>query len=169
MKSGIKLGLVSLAFACAVVLNWWWPTPHSKEAEVHYHAGLVVYVNGERQRYQGARHMNFAVCSDHAKKKSEEEEQLEKAHLHDMIDEVVHVHRGGATWGDLVSNARLELPTQEIVGYVGGVRVENILSLEIVPDSSVALVIGEMPQDLEYVELSYIKEIGQKSELCASN
>jgi hypothetical protein len=169
MKSGIKLGLVSLMFVFAVLLNWWWPMPYADEPEVHYHAGLVVYVNGERQRYQAAQHMNYSLCSDHYTKKSSEEEQLEKAHLHDMIDEVVHVHRGGATWGDLVSNARLGLPTQEVMGYVEGVRVENILSLEIVPDSSVALVVGEMPQDIEYVEQSYIKEIGQKSELCASN
>ena len=51
--------------------------------------------------------MHIEPCRDeeHEKEKKDAKEiQLEKAHLHDMIGDVVHVHYKGTRWKDLFAN-----------------------------------------------------------------
>ena len=95
--------------------------------EVHYHAGFLVYVDGVKQDFSDTKYMHVEACDEEGHE-VEEDEQLEKAHLHDGVGDVVHVHRNDATWKDLFTNIRYEFPSaQEVAGYVNGVRVENIL------------------------------------------
>lgn len=124
---------------------------------MHYHAGFVVYVDGVKQDYSGYQYMNYTPCSEHEEKKSPEEEQVEKAHLHEGVGDVVHVHRSGAVWGDLFNNIGVELAEQP-----------EILSQKIEPNSSVVITIGNKVDSPEYVTQERIKEVEAKSELCGS-
>lgn len=72
----------------------------------HLHAAFRVYVDGEALDFSGIEYMKIMPCNGDRthERLSAEEEQLEKAHLHDGVGDVVHVHRAGATWGDLFQN-----------------------------------------------------------------
>lgn len=127
------------------------------EEHVHYHAGFIVYVDGIKQDYSDYKYMNFVPCSAHDEKKSAKEEQIELAHLHDSGGDVVHVHRSGATWGDLFKNIAVDLPT-------------NLpeLNRPIDPDSSIVIMVGKPIDNPEKVSIEHIKEVEAKSELCGS-
>lgn len=127
-----------------------------KEFEyIHYHAGFRVYIDGVLQDYSDYKYMNFVPCSEHDVKKSPAEEQIEKAHLHDGVGDVVHMHRSGAKWGDLFKNIGVTLPTDL-----------PILNTPIEPNSSVVIVVGTPVDNPEKVSLEHIKEVEAKSELC---
>lgn len=132
---------------------------NKKESEqVHYHAGFRVYIDGTLQDYQDYKYMNFVPCSEHDKKKSAAEEQMELAHLHDGVGDVVHVHRKGAKWGDLFKNMGVQLPADL-----------RELNERIEPNSSIVIMVGKPVSNPEKVSLERIREVEAKSELCAKN
>ena len=130
-----------------------------KEAEhIHYHAGFIVYIDGVKQDYSDFKYMNVKPCTEERSKPTKEDEQIEKAHLHDGIGDVVHVEQAGSVWRDLFQNIGVELP--------GDLPV---LSEAIEPNSSVVISVGRPVDDPEKVSLERIKEVEAKSELCATN
>lgn len=137
---------------------------------VHYHAGFKVYIDGSLQNYTEYKYMNFVPCSEHDEKKSKQEEQIEKAHLHDGVGDVVHVHRHGALWGDLFKNIKVELD-KGVVGYIDGVEVDDILNKPIGSYTTAIFVVGESAEDhtSEVIPLEYIKQVETKSELCGGD
>ena len=140
--------------------------------EIHYHAGFQVYKDNELVDFTDSKYMNFRPCSegeDHHDL-SPEEEQIEKAHLHDNIGDVVHVHLDGAIWQDLFTNIDYELG--EIEGYLNGERVENVLELPIEEYDSVVIFEGDNA-DIDgkienRIEKEWIIEVGNMSESCGS-
>lgn len=138
------------------------------EEKIHYHAGFIVYVDGKKQDFSDIKYMDIEPCNapGHEVK---EDDQVEKAHLHDGVGDVVHVHRDNAKWKDLFTNIAYKLP-DDIQGYVDGAAVENILSKPITPYESVLIVAGDAKGiDLTAsVSADYIREIEKKSETCGS-
>ncbi len=170
MKLSKSLVLTFLTFVVALVL---YATYQPGESEhVHDHAGFVVYIDGVKQDYSNYKYMNFVPCSEHDTKKSKVEEQIEKAHLHDSVGDVVHTHRSGAVWGDLFTNIQALFPDDKPMrAYVDGREVANIMETSITPYSSVVITYGSSddPTNLERVSLEHIKEVEAKSELCGTN
>jgi hypothetical protein len=143
----------------------------SSTESVHYHAGFRVYIDNNLQDYSDWKYMNFVPCDEHDSKKSQAEEQIEKAHLHDGVGDVVHVHRSGSTWQDLFTNIKVAFPTNKpLVGYIDGVEVSTILSEQIAAYTTAIFVVGEssVSHSEERVEKSYIEQLEAKSELCGS-
>lgn len=155
--------------------GWIYGSPvimQSKHESVHYHAGFRVYIDGTLQDYSDYKYMNFVPCSEHDVKKSPAEEQLEKSHLHDGVDDVVHSHRAGATWGDLLKNIQVELPKDKTLnGYINGIEQEDIMDSPIKEYTTAIFIVGEnqSSHDEEIVNIEYIKEVESKSELCGSH
>jgi hypothetical protein len=114
--------------------------------------------------------MNFTACSEHDNKKSAAEEQIEKAHLHDGVGDVVHIHRLESTWGDLFANIKVALPKDGLKGFINGSEVEDILNQPIESYSTAIFVVGEskMSHANETVTIEHIKEVEAKSELCGT-
>lgn len=173
MKFPWKIILSGVALTGVVILNYAFkPATHeSEEHGVHYHAGFRVYRDDQLQDYSGYQYMNYTPCSEHDKKKSAAAEQIEKAHLHDGVGDVVHVHREGAVWGDLFKNIKAELPDNEtVVGYIDGQRVEEIKTEPIEPYTTAVILIGmsEASRSGERVAKDHIEEVERKSELCGS-
>ena len=169
MKRSVKLILGLLSVFAMVGANFVYKSPAE---QVHIHAGFRVYIDGKLQDYSDYKHMNFVPCSEHDAKKSPAEEQIEKAHLHDGVDDVVHVHRDGAKWGDLFKNMKVELPVDKgLWGYLNGVQQKDILNAPIQPYSTAVFVFGQdnASHDKEVVSIEHIKEIEEKSELCGAN
>lgn len=140
------------------LLAYWGFASTQPEEHVHYHAGFVVYVDGVKQDYGDFKYMNFKPCTQEEAKSTKEDEQIEKAHLHDGVGDVVHVEAAGSVWGDLFKNIGVTLPAE-------------VAELEqpIVPDSSIAIVIGSAVDNPDKVSIERIKEVEAKSELCGSN
>lgn len=151
LMGGLLLGLLAVGGSLVAENS-------EKEEHVHYHAGFSVYIDGVKQDYSDFKYMNFTPCSEHDEAKSKEEEQIEKAHLHDSVGDVVHVHRSGAKWGDLFKNINVSLPNDL-----------PILSKNIEPNSSVVITIGEPIANPTKVSMERIQEVEAKSELCGSN
>lgn len=140
--------------------------------DTHIHAGFVVYIDGVKQEYSDIKYMNLTPCSDHESVNTPEEEQIEKAHLHDNDGDVVHVHRKGAVWGDLFTNLGISFDSsKEIAGYKDGQKITDILKKNIIPNESIVIVVGDQSKATTYTPVSEEKviEVGKKSELCGTN
>lgn len=130
-----------------------------KEVEhIHYHAGFVVYIDGAKQDYSDFKYMNLKLCTEEKSQPTKEELQIEKAHLHDGVGDVVHVEQAGARWSDLFKNIGVNLPPDL-----------TVLDDPIEPNSSIVITIGQQVDYPEKVSLEHIKEVEAKSELCGDN
>jgi hypothetical protein len=159
MNKSIKMGLSLTALLSVAGAGWLYSSSiHKADDHVHYHAGFTVYIDGVKQDYSDYKYMNFVPCSEHDQKKSKAEEQIEKAHLHDGVGDVVHVHRSGGKWRDLFKNIGVDLPGDL-----------PILDQPIEPDSSVVITVGTPVENPDKVTLEHIKEVEAKSELCGAN
>lgn len=174
MKTYAKLGLGLLSIFALTVANWLYSPylPHDDVHEnVHYHAGFRVYIDGTLQDYSDYRYMNFVPCTDHDVNKSLDEKQIEKAHLHDGVGDVVHTHQAGATWRDLFKNLQVELPKEKVLkGYINGIEQEDIMNSFIKEYTTAIFIVGEntASHDKEIVSIDYIKQVEAKSELCGT-
>lgn len=145
-------------------------TRPSPPAKIHIHAGFLVYINGKLQDFSSDNYMNIEFCSAQKVKETPQETQIGKAHLHDHVGDVVHVHRTGAVWGDLFTNMRYTFPAGEpVAGYVNGRPVPNILSYPIKAYDSVTIVVGKSSGvDLsKTVPKSHIVDVEKHSESCS--
>jgi hypothetical protein len=142
--------------------------------DIHYHAGFLVYVNNQLQDFSDLKYMKLTPCGQHEDELTPAQEQLEKAHLHDSNGDVVHVHRDGATWGDLFTNMEYALPEGVNVAYVNGERFEgDISTYGIHADDSVVIFVGtndDIETKLEEaVTLERIRVVEGQSEDCGSD
>lgn len=121
-----------------------------KDTRVHYHANFVLYVNGERDKFESPTfYEETTACS------ADEIGPKARVHLHDQKPEAVHVHDEGATWGHLFANlgyglSAKALQTDEGVFVAGeqgkdltfilnGQKVENVAN-EVIRSEDVLLV-----------------------------
>lgn len=120
------------------------PSPEAGE-EVHYHAGFQVYNNDKLKDFSLLEYMHIEPCTEEEEHEEETlsaaEEQIEKAHLHDFVPDVVHVHRQGSVWQDLFTN--LNYPVDPAQAYVNGQKVTDILSQPIEAYDSVVIFEGQ--------------------------
>src|SRR5215469_2242826 len=75
--------------------------------KTHYHAGFVLFVNNKKIDFSKAQYMSISPCILHSSESDDSSAasiQLDKAHLHDYVGDVVHVERTGAKWSDLFTN-----------------------------------------------------------------
>lgn len=171
MRKHFKI-IFTLLLLSLVVSAYWLIAYPRHPTHIHNHAGFRVYIDNQLQDYSDYKYMNFVPCSEHDTKKSKEEEQIEKAHLHDNVGDVVHVHREGSIWGDLFTNMQVMLPKdKELIGYINGTKIENIMNQPIDPYSTAIFIIGKNDGDHgnEIVGIDHIKEVEAKSELCGSD
>ncbi len=113
----VLLGLARLAFA---PIN---PT-------THHHANWAIVVNGTRVDLSGDRFMEeISACSAG----DGEIQPGQRIHMHENVDDVVHVHHPGATWGHLMTNLDLGLGDDwlfldaELVEGIDGVPADGRL------------------------------------------
>lgn len=90
--AGIALGVLAL-----LVIRFFMYNP----TRVHYHANFAVYINGQREAFKGPQYyQEVAICSS----TSAITLPQQRAHMHDNINSVVHVHDHAVTWGQFFEN-----------------------------------------------------------------
>lgn len=143
-----------------------------QEPVVHYHAGFQVYVDDKLQDFSSYKYMQVRPCGDNHDHASDE--QMEKAHLHDGVGDVVHVHRRNPLWGDLFKNIKFSLDERKgVVSFVNGKEVDDILTYPIKPFDSVVIFVG-ISSDIEdklnkRVTKEKIDTVGKRSESCGAD
>lgn len=72
-----------------------------KPVQVHYHANFAVYLNGKREEFKGRQYyQEVAACSS----TNDISLPQQRAHMHDNINSVIHVHDHAVTWGQFFEN-----------------------------------------------------------------
>ena len=135
----------------------------------HLHAEFQVYIDGERKDLSGLDYMYFAPCRVYDFGERELEE-IDRAHLHDYVGDMVHVHDGGVTWRVLLTNLNFET---EFFGYnKEGELIEGMIDKEIGSYDSVIFSNTELENIDELVgELKgadYVKEVEVVAVECGS-
>jgi len=66
----------------------------------HYHANFALYINGQREEFKQAQYYEeIAACTLHGAI-----QPAQRAHMHDEINDVIHVHDDGVTWNQFFNN-----------------------------------------------------------------
>lgn len=88
---GLAAGIVILGGARFAFSPWQEPP--------HYHANWAVFVDGERLDLSDDRYMeDTSVCVA-----GDDVQAAQRVHMHEGVDDVVHVHHTGVTWGHFLS------------------------------------------------------------------
>lgn len=138
--------------------------------KTHYHAGFVVFENNKKIDFSDNKYMYIKPCTANGKDQDKNENvQMEKAHLHDNVGDVVHIEHTGATWKDLFINIGYPIDYTKTTGFINGNRAENYQSYPIGPNDTLAVFTGtnDIKIDLKQVPLKdYIETVGRKSKIC---
>ncbi len=69
-------------------------------AETHYHANFALYINGRRDEFR-----NFTFYEEvQSCGTNDAGNPKHRAHMHDQVNHVVHVHEPGVMWGHFFAN-----------------------------------------------------------------
>lgn len=96
--------------------------------------------------------------------------QIQKAHLHDNVGDVVHVEQADAKWQDLFTNIKYDLDYSHTEAYLNGQKMANFSSLPIKDDDSLVVFVGNGNNISEFliqaVTVEHIRQEAAKSEDC---
>lgn len=117
--------------------------------KVHYHAGFIVFENGKKIDFSDLKYMFIKPCGVDGKDVEDVgDAQIEKAHLHDNVGDVVHIESLGAVWGDLFSNIKYPIDYSKVTAFVNGQKVSDIKNRPIEAYDSLVLFIGSINKNL---------------------
>jgi len=71
-----------------------------KPDRTHYHANFAVYINGQREQFKGPTYYEETVACSAEEKIT----PAERAHMHNDINDVIHVHDHAVTWEQFFNN-----------------------------------------------------------------
>lgn len=156
---GLLLIVLGLAFYAIVKTK-----PEAKK--VHYHAGFIVFQDGKKIDFSDIKYMDLEPCTKGNQKTGDD--QLEKAHLHDNVGDVVHIEAPGAVWGDLFTNIKFPVDSASTSGYINGQKMENFQQQPINKDDSLVVFLGKSDESLlsQAPTKDYIEVQGEKSKTC---
>lgn len=167
-KKVIYILIIAFLLIDAVIIGLFFNKFYNKPEKAHFHAGIQVYVDGKLQDFSDVKYMHTMPCSVKESKnehESPEELQMDKAHLHDNIGNVVHTHVKGGKWEDLFKNMKYDISSKGTVkGFVNGKEVDNILGKNIEPYESIIILVGNNKNINAYLEKSINKETIVKAE-----
>lgn len=88
---------------------------------VHYHANFALYINGQREEFKAASYYTeIEMCTlDDSMVPSE------RAHMHDNVNDVVHVEDHAVTWGQFFTNLGWTIGPTTIISRDGTVYTET--------------------------------------------
>ena len=136
--------------------------------KIHYHAGFVVFKNNKQVDFSDLKYMVIKPCTIE-EIEEKEDLQIEKAHLHDEVGDVVHVEAENAKWSDLFTNLHYSIDYKNSIAYINHKKIKDFQNLAIKPYDSLVILIGT--NDIERalsntVSINHIKEAEKRSEGC---
>lgn len=146
-----------------------------RDPHVHYHAGFLVYNDNTLVDFSETKYMELEFCNNNGT--SKKDPQREKAHLHDNIGDVVHVHKKGALWGDLFTNLSYPLSVKNatFAAHLNGRVIESsdeFSRTPLKPYDSVVIFIGRNDDISRRVATAVARtkllEVENRSESCGT-
>jgi hypothetical protein len=156
MSKSLKASFIAIILLMAASYFYKTYFSEDKHGEIHYHAGFVVFENGNKVDFSGQKFMTVRPCEVLEDKPTPEEIQNDKGHLHGGVGDVVHIHTKDAKWGDLFKNLGYDLNSQNFTAYIDGQLSENVLEKPI--DSYQSLVILNGSKDEKLLSQAVGKE-----------
>jgi hypothetical protein len=99
---------------------------YAPEKKIHYHANFAVYINGQREQFKNpAFYEETAMCANENKGDEASNNPNERAHMHDNVNNVVHVEDSAVTWGNFFENLGWSLGATTLVTDNGTVYQEQ--------------------------------------------
>ncbi len=95
----VVVGVAGVAVGALLVLGIRFMTYNPEQ--IHYHANFAVYINGKREQFKSPMYYEEVSGSCTLGK---DVTPAQRVHMHDEVNDVVHVHDHGVTWGDLFMN-----------------------------------------------------------------
>lgn len=81
-----------------------------KDNSVHYHANFALYINGVRDKFNNPGfYEEVTACAE-----DDSNNPHERAHLHDELNDVIHIHAKAVTWGQLFNNLGYSIGNQHL-------------------------------------------------------
>lgn len=114
----ILVGAGGLLLGAAIILGIRFVTYH--EESVHYHANFAVYINGKREEFKSPIYYTETACSS-----ATGITPKERAHMHDNVNDVVHVEDHAVTWGQFFENLGWYVGPSFIAKSDGTIYQEN--------------------------------------------
>ncbi len=170
-----KLAILVLLLALLIFAAAIFKTKYSGKSQkkIHYHAGFQVYKNNKLVDFSDLKYMDDKPCMVNGKTIDSGNDQLEKAHLHDLVGDVVHIHRNSVYWRDVFINLKYSLNGEKVEGYIAGKKVDNILNYPIKTYDILILFVDSHKDISSYlpkaVTKQHILEVEQRSETCGNN
>lgn len=96
---GVILGL--LIFAAIRFFTY------NSPQHTHYHANFAIYINGQQLKFEDPSNYQEVVSCI----KDDETNPLHRAHMHDGIYDVIHVHADAVTWNQFFENLNITTDT----------------------------------------------------------
>lgn len=69
---------------------------------VHYHANFALYVDGKRDEFKGPGYYEEVLAC--AADEHNEDDPMGRAHMHNNVNDVIHVHANAVTWSHFFAN-----------------------------------------------------------------
>ncbi len=159
--------LISIKISSAISKNI---VSKTQAEKIHYHAGFIIFSNGKKLDFSDNKYMFIKPCTVDGKEiEVEGDEQIEKAHLHDNVGDLVHVEEKDAKWRDLFMNIKFPIDYSKTTAYINGKVVPDFQSQQINLDDSLVLFIGKVDTRLlsQGVTKDYIEAQAAKSGTCS--
>lgn len=163
-KWGIRL-LVIIVVAGISVLGISFYRSMTTPQKIHIHAGFIVIADNKKLDFSDNKYMNIKPCAEdegEEHNENEEDEQLEKAHLHDNVGDVVHVERSDGKWKDLFTNINYSIDYTKVTAYINGQKVSDFQNQPIHAYDSAVIFVGKA--DTNYLKKAVTKEHIVKAE-----
>ena len=103
--NGVKLNkkLLVVAFAGFLIGVLWLAAIRFvtyKSDNVHVHANFALYINGQRDNFESFTfYEEVNACSD-----DQDDNPKHRVHMHENVNNIVHVHDHAVTWGNFFEN-----------------------------------------------------------------
>jgi len=98
-KKSVIMGLAGLFAGALIILGIRFVT--YRPEQIHYHANFAAYINGKREQFKSPVYYEEVSGSCGLGK---DVKPAQRTHMHDEVNDVVHVHDHAVTWGDFFMN-----------------------------------------------------------------
>jgi len=118
-KQSVIVGVIGVLLGTAIVLGARFFM--YKQDDIHYHANFALYINGQREQFKGQQYYaDVEMCTVNVAMTP-----TERAHMHDNINNVVHVEDHAVTWGQFFTNLGWYMGPDFIEAPDGTMYLEN--------------------------------------------
>jgi len=125
VKTKSFIFITGLLLGAIIILGIRFAT-YEPEKKIHYHANFAVYINGQREQFKNpALYEETAMCANDGGEDEDSDNPGERAHMHDNVNNVVHVEDSAVTWGQFFENLGWSLGETTLVTDKGTVYQER--------------------------------------------